>query len=368
MTPGELSRAIDLRPRRNWRTTKNTVMTCVLAAALLAVAIPLIAVLYAVISRGAHAVGSLDFFTAEIPVSSRKAGPGMGPAIVGTLLATGGATLIAVPLGVLGAVYLHEYGGTSRFARVVRFLAMVMTGVPSIVMGLFVYVTWTIANIDIGDHFDGNAVAVVLTVVGGAVIAALGISYRRSRRASLVPRPVLIAAVVALVIVPVLDVFLFSHPQAVTFHIGGYSAFGGALGLACLMLPVVINSTEQMLRLVPNQLREGAFALGATKSRVIVSVVLPAALPGIVSGALLAVARAAGETAPLLFTIGAETHFNKHLFSGANTALSVQIFSNANSVFEASQDRAWGAALTLVALTFAFTLVARLFTRLALRR
>jgi phosphate transport system permease protein len=295
MIAGELSKVVDLRSRRSWRTTKNTLMTCVLGAALLAVAIPLIAVLYAVISRGIHAVGTLDFFTAEIPVSSRKPGPGMGPAIVGTLLATGGATLIAVPLGVLGAVFLHEYGGTSRFARVVRFLAMVMTGVPSIVMGLFVYIMWTI-------RFQSS------------------------------------------------------------------SAFGGSLGLACLMLPVVINSTEQMLRLVPNQLREGAFALGATKSRVIVSVVLPAALPGIVSGALLAVARAAGETAPLLFTIGAETRFNTHLFSGANTALSVQIFSNANSVFEASQDRAWGAALTLVAMTFAFTLVARLFTRLAVRR
>src|SRR5439155_1268838 len=152
------------------------------------------------------------FFTDAIPVSSRRAGPGMGPAIVGTLLVTGGATLIAVPLGVLGAVFLNEYGGSSKFARLVRFMAMVMTGVPSIVMGLFVYVMWTMRF--------------------------------------------------------------------------GYSAFGGALALACLMLPVVIGSTEQMLKLVPNHLREAAFALGSSKARVILTVVLPAALPGIVSGSL----------------------------------------------------------------------------------
>ena len=286
----ELATLANLRARRNWRTTKNALMSWVLGAALLAVAFPLVLVLYSVISRGAHlAFASFpDFFTKEVPIVSRRPGPGMGPAIVGTLLSTGGAMLIAVPLGVLGAVYLNEYGGNSRFARLVRFLSMVMTGVPSIVMGLFVYVAWTI------DH--------------------------------------------------------------------GYSAFGGALALACLMLPVVIGSTEQMLKLVPSHLREGAYALGATKSRVILTVVLPAAGPGIVSGSLLAVARAAGETAPLLFTVGAATAYNRHLFDGANTALSVQIFGNATSVFTAAQDRAWAAALALVAMTFLFTLAARLVT------
>jgi phosphate transport system permease protein len=227
-----------------------------------------------------------DFFTAEIPVVSRRAGPGMGPAILGTVLVTGGATLIAVPLGILGAVFLHEYGGTSPFAKLVRFMATVMTGVPSIVMGLFVYLTWTMKF--------------------------------------------------------------------------GYSAFGGALALACLMMPVVIGSTEQMLRLVPANLREAAYALGTSKSRTILTVVLPAALPGIVSGSLLAVARAAGETAPLLFTVGAATAYNPNLFSGANTALSVQIFGNATSSFVAAQDRAWGAALTLMLLAFLVTLTARL--------
>ena len=287
----------DLRAKRSWRTTKNTLMLSLMGVAVVLVAIPLFAVLWSVISRGAAVAfhGFPDFFTHEIPVVSRRPGPGMGPAILGTLMSTGGATLIAVPLGILGAIYLHEYGGTSGFARLVRFMSTVMTGVPSVVMGLFVYLSWTLSF--------------------------------------------------------------------------GYSAFGGALALACLMLPVVIGSCEQMLRLVPAQLREAAYALGTTKSRTIVTVVLPAALPGLVSGSLLAVARAAGETAPLLFAVGAATAYNPHLFSEANTALSVQIFANANSSFVPAQDRAWAAALTLVMLTFIVTLVARWFTaRLALKR
>ena len=134
------------------------------------------------------------------------------------------------------------------------------------------------------------------------------------------------------------------------------------------MLPVVIGSTEQMLKLVPAHLREAAYALGASKSRTILTIVLPAAAPGIVSGALLAVARAAGETAPLLFAVGAATAYNPHLFSEANTALSVQIFGNATSSFVAAQDRAWAAALTLVLLTFLVTLGARLLTARVARK
>jgi phosphate transport system permease protein len=288
---------IDLRARPSWRTRTNALMVGAMAAAVALVAIPLIAVLWSVIDKGAGiAFASFpDFFTETIPVISRRARPGMGPAIVGTLLATGGATLCAVPIGVLGAVYLHEYGGTGTFARLVRFMATVMTGVPSIVMGLFVYVVWTMSF--------------------------------------------------------------------------GYSAFGGALALACLMLPVVIGSTEQMLRLVPAQLREAAYALGATRSRTILIIVLPAALPGIISGVLLAIARAAGESAPLMFAVGAAYAYNPHLFHEANTSLSLQIFGNATSAFPAAQDRAWGAALTLVLLTFIVTLIARVFTsRLALKR
>lgn len=288
---------LDLRRKPSWRSTKSTLMSVLMGAAVIAVLIPLLAVMYSVITRGAGVMFKEfpAFFTAEIPLISRRAGPGMGPAILGTLLSTGGATLIAVPLGILGAVFLHEYGGVSKFAKVVRFMTTVMTGVPSIVMGLFVYLTWTLRF--------------------------------------------------------------------------GYSAFGGAIALACLMLPVVISSTEQMLKLVPSNLREAAYALGTSKSRTILTVVLPAALPGIVSGSLLAVARAAGETAPLLFAVGAATAYNPHLFTEANTALSLQIFGNATSSFVAAQERAWGAALTLMTLTFLLTLVARIFTaRFALKR
>jgi phosphate transport system permease protein len=288
--------APDLRAKPSWRAVKDRLLTGLMIAAVAVVLVPLAAVLLALLARGGDIVLASfpDFFTEEIPRFSRRAGPGMGPAIVGTLLATAAATAMAVPLGVLGAVYLHEYGGQRRLARLVRFMSTVMTGVPSIVMGLFVYIVWTIRF--------------------------------------------------------------------------GFSAFGGALALACLMLPVVIGASEQMLRLVPNHLREASYALGATKSRTILTVVLPAALPGIVSGCLLAIARAAGETAPLLFAVGAAKAFNWSVLHDANTALSMQIFTNAMDV-PAAQGRAWGAALTLVLLTFLLTLAARVFTgRFALKR
>ena len=134
------------------------------------------------------------------------------------------------------------------------------------------------------------------------------------------------------------------------------------------MLPIVIRTSEEMLRLVPDELREGSYALGSRKVRTIRTVVLPDAAPGIVSGALLAVARAAGETAPLLFTIGIVTSTNTSLFHGPNTALSVQIFRNATSPFVGAQQRAYGAALTLVLLVFAFTALSRLVTTIYARR
>jgi phosphate transport system permease protein len=291
----ELISALDLRPRRSWRSTKNMIMTGVLGAAVVVISIPLVMVMYAVFAKGGGILfkNFPSFLTSTIP-PTRAAGPGMGPAILGTLEITGMATLIAVPLGVLGAIYLHEYGGQRPFARLVRFMAMVMTGVPSIVMGLFIYVVWT------------------------------------------------------------LDWKL--------------QGFGGALALACLMLPIVINASEQMLKLVPNSLREASFALGATKARTVISIVLPAASSGIVSGALLAVARAAGETAPLLFTIGATRIFNTSLFHGDSTALSARIFENAKEAVVNAQERGWGAALALVLLTFTLTVIARVITAFATRR
>ena len=135
------------------------------------------------------------------------------------------------------------------------------------------------------------------------------------------------------------------------------------------MLPIIIRTTDQMLSLVPRELREGSYALGSRRARTIRTVVLPSAAAGIVSGALIAVARAAGETAPLLFTIGlVEDHSNWSLFNGTNTALSTQIFQNARSLFPAAQDRAWGAALTLILIVFVFTILARVVTAFFGRR
>ncbi len=282
--------ADDLRAQRGRRSVVNAVMIGLMALAFVAIVVPLVFVIGTVVGRGAGVVFR-DFpawFTKTVPISERRFGPGMGPAIIGTLVITGCASALAIPLGILGAVYLHEYGKNRGFARVVRFFATVMTGVPSIVMGLFVYLVFTL-------YFK-------------------------------------------------------------------LSGMGGALALACLMLPVVIRSTEEMLRLVPDHLREASYALGTRKSRTIMGVVLPAALPGIVSGCLLAVARAAGETAPLLFTIGAATKFRTNPFRGSMTALPLQIFNNATSSKPAAIERGWGAALTLVAITFLFTVVARMVT------
>jgi len=148
----------------------------------------------------------------------------------------------------------------------------------------------------------------------------------------------------------------------------GLVGIAGSLALAALMLPIVIRSTEEMLRLVPDHLREASLALGSTKSRTILTVVLPSAAPGVVSGCLLAVARAAGETAPLLFTIGAATATNWNLFHGEMTTLSRQIFANALATTSGPVERAWGAALTLMTLTFLFTVIARVVTALSQKR
>lgn len=266
------------------RKARSALATGFIVLSFVVMLVPLVMIVGYVVSRGAKVI-SWSFLTGDLPIIDRIQG-GIGPAIVGTLLITGAATLMAVPLGILGGIYLNEYGGRRRTARVVRFLADVLTGVPSIVMGLFVYAIWTL-------------------------------------------------------------------------RFKNLSAFGGALALACLMLPIVIRTTEEVLRLVPAAQREASYALGGRKATTIRRVVMPSAVPGVTSGALLAIARAAGETAPLLFTIGAVTSTNTSLFHGSNTALSVLIFRNATSPFVVAQDRAWGAALTLIVIVFVFTLLAR---------
>jgi phosphate transport system permease protein len=280
---------VDLREPKGWRRTSNRIMTALMVLSFVVVLIPLGFVLFTVIAKGAPVISG-SFLTGDIPPNVAPANEGgIWPAILGTIEITALATVIAVPLGVLGAIYLNEYGGRNPLAAFLGFLSDVMTGVPSIVMGLFIFSIWTL-------HF-------------------------------------------------------------------GFSGLGGALALACLMLPIVIRSSYEMLRLVPNSLREGSYALGATKARVTVTVVLPAAIGGITSGALLAVARAAGETAPLIFTIlGGLTTPNTNVFSGANTALPLLIFTNASSPYVGAQARGWGAAFTLIVICFVLMIAARFVT------
>ena len=281
-------RNADLREPAGWRRTKNRIATAAMVISFVVVIIPLGFVLYTVIAKGASVI-SWSFLTSSIPVNVAPAGEGgIGPAVLDTIEITALASVIAVPLGVLGAIYLNEYGGTNWLARLIGFMADVMTGVPSIVMGLFIFSIWVL-------HF-------------------------------------------------------------------GFSGLAGAFALAALMLPIVIRSTDEMLKLVPDSLREGSYALGASKAHVTLTVVLPAAAGGIVSGALLAIARAAGETAPLLFTILTVTEVNANVFSGPNTSLPSQIFTNASSPYTGAQARGWGAALTLIAIAFILMIAARLVT------
>lgn len=275
------------RPARR-RRLADWCATVAMVGAFVLVAIPLVLVVGYVVRRGS-AVVDLPFLTEEIPRSYRADGPGMGPAVVGTLLVTGCAALLAIPTGVLGAIYLSEYGRGSRLAGVVRFLTDVMTGVPSIVAGLFVYTVWV-------TRFEAQ------------------------------------------------------------------TGFAASLALACLMLPVVVRSTEEMLRLVPDDLRAASHALGARVWRTTLGVVVPAALPGIISGAMLAIARAAGETAPIVLVAGITFRTNWDLFEGQNTTLAAQIFRNAVRPFEGAQDRAFGAAFTLIVIVFAFTVAARVLS------
>lgn len=284
--------------RRGRRELKNAIATTLIVASFVIALIPLTLIVLYVIRAGS-AVFGWSFLTEDLPFSSRRPGGGMNAAVVGTLVITGMATAMAVPLGILGGIYLNEYGGKGFLASIVRFLADVMTGVPSIVMGLFIYTIWVL------------------------------------------PRK-----------------------QA------GLSGFAGALALACLMLPIVIRTTEEILRVVPDELREGSYALGSRKAQTIRRVVFPNAAPGIISGALLGVARVAGETAPLLFTIGIVSTPNWNVFDGPNTALPQQIYINAATFggFDAAQDRAWGAALALILIVFLFTLIARVITAVYTRR
>jgi phosphate transport system permease protein len=262
-------------------------MRRLLAAATLIALVPLVLVLYYLFHKGLPA-WSGKFFTTDPNGNFLGYPGGIRSAIVGTLEIVGLATAISVPIGIAVALYLTEYGADSWFASTVRYFVDVMTGVPSIVFGLFIYIALVIS------HFGGS----------------------------------------------------------------GYAAWKGSVALSLLMLPIVIRASEVVLLLVPSSLREAALALGAPRWRVVTSVVLPTSLPGLVTGALLAIARGAGETAPLLFTA-----FGAQLLSGGlgapMNALPLQIFGDIQQARTALNNRAWGAALVLVLMILILNVIAR---------
>ena len=268
------------------RRMTSQIMTGLCFGSVIIALVPLALILFFVLARGLTAL-NLDFFT-QTPKPTGETGGGMANAIVGTLILCGIGGSVAVPIGVLSGIYIAEFQ-KSRFASVVRFSADTLNGVPSIVVGVFVY---------------------------------------------------------TLIVLPVKQ----------------FTALAGGIALGVMMIPIITRTTEELLRLVPPSLREGALALGATRARATFTVVLPAALPGIITGIVLALARIAGETAPLLFTA-----FNNHFWSTSLaqpiSSLTVQVFTYAISPYEDLHRQAWAGAFVLVSIVLACSVLARLATR-----
>ena len=268
------------------RRAKSTIMGCLAAGAALLTVAPLLPILSFLLIQGASAV-NVDFFT-HLPKPVGEPGGGMGNAIFGSLILLGLAACLGLPLGILGGIYLAE-SRDPRLPTAVRFLADVLNGVPSIVIGIFAYTV------------------VVLPM----------------RR---------------------------------------FSALAGGFALAIIMLPIVLRTTEEMVRLVPASLHEAALALGVPEWKVLLRIVLPTARAGIITGAMVAVARIAGETAPLLFTAFGN-RFSYHGLDQPIAALPLQIFTYAISPYDDWHRQAWAGALVLIVLIFLATLVIRLATR-----
>jgi phosphate transport system permease protein len=284
------------------RQAVNRLFTTLVIIAFLLAATPLVLIVWYTIKEGIGALSGTFLTHSMFRIDPEQPGGGIYHAIVGTLIQSALATVIAAPLGVLAAIYLVEYGGGRRFARTVSFFVDVMTGVPSIVAGLFIYAFW---------------------------ILALGFQK---------------------------------------------SGFAGSLALLILMLPVIIRSSEEMLKLVPNELREAAYALGVPKWRTILRVVVPTAIGGIVTGIMLGVARIMGETAPLLLLVGINQKIEFNPFAGMTEQVPQE--SLPTFIFEQFQlavgntesepfKRAWGAALVLIIIIGLLSAVARLIARFA---
>ncbi|ACZ90981.1 phosphate ABC transporter permease PstA [Streptosporangium roseum] len=250
--------------------------------------VPLVAVLWMVIKNGL-ARFDMEFLTHSMRnIGAKDAGGGAYHAILGTLEQVLLASLISIPVGLLTAIYLVEYGEGTRLSRAISFFVDVMTGIPSVVSGLFILAFW---------------------------ILALGLPF---------------------------------------------SGFAGALALSILMMPTVVRSAEEMLRLVPNDLREASYALGVPKWRTITRIVLPTSFTGIATGIMLAIARVAGETAPLLLTVFFTDSINSDPFNGPQMGLPLYVFDQAARPTDTAIDRAWAGALTLILIVMLLNLVARL--------
>ncbi len=279
------------RASKSPRTLFNTVMTVIAFVCGALALLPLLAVLSYVIIKGFSSL-SLSVFT-ELPPAPLREGGGFGNAILGTLLMVGIAALISIPFGVMGAIYLTEFS-SGKIARGVRFATNVLSGVPSIIAGVFAY---------------------------GIVVLTL-----------------------------------------VKLNLGSYSALGGGFALAILMLPIIVKTTDEALQLVSQDLRQASFGLGATNFQTVTQVVLPSALPAIVTGSTLAIARAAGETAPLLFTALFSPFWPKSLFE-PTASLAVLVYNFAISPFQNWQSLAWAASLILVLMVLITSIIARWATR-----
>ncbi len=283
---------------RDWRLMRrkfaNGVMWFFTTLATFLAVVPLVLVLYYVTSQGIKVINPA-FFTQSQPNPGETSGGGMGHSIIGSLIMIGIASVIGLPLGILGGVYLAEFGN-NRFGGTVRFAADVLNGVPSIVIGIFVYT------------------------------------------------------------VAVLPVTKATHGEM------SFSAWAGGLALGIMMVPTIMRTTEEIVKLVPMAMREAALALGATRWRAVFKIVLGAAKGGIITGVLLAVARIAGETAPLLFTALGDNNFN-HNPNRAMASLPVTIFNFATSADEHWKALAWGGSLVLVSMIAILSLAARHFTR-----
>ncbi|WP_153396835.1 phosphate ABC transporter permease PstA [Ornithinicoccus halotolerans] len=290
------------------RVATDRLMRGLLYGAFVVALLPLCSLLWTVVTLGGARVVNPDFLlqtmngvTGLHDQATQQQGQlfigGAYHAIVGTLLITGAATLISVPVGLLTAIYLVEYAGRSRLAHVIRFFVDVMTGIPSIVAGLFAFALW-----------------------------------------------------------------------AVVFGIGTKDGMAGAVALSVLMIPTVVRNSEEMLRIVPNELREASLALGVPKWRTIVRVVLPTAASGLASGVTLAIARVIGETAPLLVAVGYARALNTNLLEGPMNTLAVYAYYMFTKPLspayrDPSIERAWAAALLLVLVVVALNLSARLIAR-----